>query len=106
MVSSQDLEARRWAHIAALEQTLASLVEQLSRMPGVRKVMPFGSSRDTHCIPTRYPNGLPDDIPARVYNRASGESALSLATSVITQVETLLASITGRREASRETDVG
>ena len=26
---------------------------------------------DSYYIPTRYPNGLPDDIPARVYNRES-----------------------------------
>ena len=26
---------------------------------------------DSYYIPTRYPNGLPDDIPARVYNRVA-----------------------------------
>src|SRR5437870_8455097 len=26
---------------------------------------------DSYYIPTRYPNGLPDDIPARVYNRGA-----------------------------------
>lgn len=31
---------------------------------------------DTYYIPTRYPNGLPEDIPARVYNRESAQRAL------------------------------
>jgi HEPN domain-containing protein len=42
---------------------------------------------DSYYIPTRYPNGLPDDIPARVYNRQSAETALALAQSVVLTVE-------------------
>jgi len=38
-----ELEATRQAHVAALEQGLASLVQQLSRMPDVRQVILFGS---------------------------------------------------------------
>lgn len=34
---------------------------------------------DGYYIPTRYPNGLPDSIPARVYTRAAAEEALRLA---------------------------
>jgi len=34
---------------------------------------------DGYYIPTRYPNGLPDGIPARVYNGNSAENALRLA---------------------------
>lgn len=34
---------------------------------------------DGYYIPTRYPNGLPDSIPARVYTRRSAEEALHLA---------------------------
>jgi HEPN domain-containing protein len=41
---------------------------------------------DSYYIPTRYPNGLPDDIPARVYNQLAGNTALSLAESVFSQV--------------------
>jgi len=48
---------------------------------------------DSYYILTRYPNGLPDDIPARVYNHASAESAFSLARAVITQVEGALADL-------------
>jgi HEPN domain-containing protein len=42
---------------------------------------------DSHYIPTRYPNGLPDDIPARVYNRAAAASALGNAEAIVAQVE-------------------
>ena len=42
---------------------------------------------DSYYIPTRYPNGLPDDIPARVYNRQAAERALALAQAVATEVE-------------------
>jgi HEPN domain-containing protein len=43
---------------------------------------------DSYYIPTRYPNGLPDDIPARVYNQGAAHSALALAEAVVAQVET------------------
>ena len=46
---------------------------------------------DSYYIPTRYPNGLPDDIPARVYNRGAARTALSLTEAVITHVETWFA---------------
>jgi HEPN domain-containing protein len=42
---------------------------------------------DSYYIPTRYPNGLPDDIPARIYNHQAGEGALSLADRVIEKVK-------------------
>lgn len=38
---------------------------------------------DTHYIPTRYPNGLPDGIPAQVYNRPVAEDAVKLAEEVV-----------------------
>ncbi len=41
---------------------------------------------DSYYIPTRYPNGLPDDIPARVYNQGAANTALTLAEAVIAQV--------------------
>ena len=42
---------------------------------------------DSYYIPTRYPNGLPDDIPARVYNREAAASAVALVEDVLSQVE-------------------
>ncbi len=43
---------------------------------------------DTYYIPTRYPNGLPDDIPARVYDETTAQSALRLAEEVVTAIKT------------------
>jgi HEPN domain-containing protein len=42
---------------------------------------------DTYYIPTRYPNGLPGGIPAKVYNKAAADGALALAEAVVVQVE-------------------
>jgi HEPN domain-containing protein len=46
---------------------------------------------DSYYIPTRYPNGLPDDIPARVFNRDAAERALALAEDVLSQIESWFA---------------
>lgn len=43
---------------------------------------------DSYYIPTRYPNGLPDDIPARVYNAQTAATALALSEAVVDQVTT------------------
>lgn len=42
---------------------------------------------DTFYIPTRYPNGLPDSIPARVFTKKSAAEALRLAEKVVTSVK-------------------
>ncbi|MBN1992366.1 MAG: HEPN domain-containing protein [Anaerolineae bacterium] len=42
---------------------------------------------DSYYIPTRYPNGLPGDIPAHVYNKTAAATALVLAEAVVAQVE-------------------
>jgi len=41
---------------------------------------------DIYYIPTRYPNGLPEDIPARVYTREAGESALKVAEEAVKKI--------------------
>jgi HEPN domain-containing protein len=45
---------------------------------------------DGYYIPTRYPNGLPDGIPAEVYNHESAASAVGLAEEVVVYVQQLL----------------
>lgn len=47
---------------------------------------------DTYYIPTRYPNGLPDDIPSRVYNRQAAASAAALAEETVATVSEWFAS--------------
>jgi HEPN domain-containing protein len=46
---------------------------------------------DGYYIPTRYPNGLPDSIPARIYNRQSAEETLRMADLVLDAVAARLA---------------
>ncbi|MCX8067400.1 MAG: HEPN domain-containing protein [Anaerolineae bacterium] len=41
---------------------------------------------DTYYIPTRYPNGLPDGIPAQVYTARVAEEAVALAQEVVETV--------------------
>ncbi len=45
---------------------------------------------DGYYIPTRYPNGLPDDIPARVYTRKPAEESVKLAEKAIEFVKNKL----------------
>lgn len=45
---------------------------------------------DSYYIPTRYPNGLPDSIPSRVYNVEASTQAVQLAANVVGAVSDLL----------------
>jgi HEPN domain-containing protein len=45
---------------------------------------------DGYYIPTRYPNGLPDGIPADVYTREAAEGAVNLADEAVTVVSAML----------------
>lgn len=44
---------------------------------------------DGYYIPTRYPNGLPDGIPAKVYNQKTAREAVALAAQVVDTVAEL-----------------
>jgi HEPN domain-containing protein len=46
---------------------------------------------DGYYIPTRYPNGLPDGIPAHVYTQGAAESAVALAEEAVAWVRQLFA---------------
>ncbi|MGB9885724.1 MAG: HEPN domain-containing protein [Moorellales bacterium] len=45
---------------------------------------------DGYYVPTRYPNGLPDGIPAGVYNRKAASDAVELAADAVDTVARLL----------------
>jgi HEPN domain-containing protein len=47
---------------------------------------------DGYYIPTRYPNGLPDGIPAEIYTRDAASGAVALAEDVVEYVRMLLTS--------------
>ena len=73
------------------EFVIGHSVESLSRwaaeydpeFEGVREqVAPL----DGYYIPTRYPNGLPESIPARVYNRHAAQDTMQMADVVLQTV--------------------
>lgn len=45
---------------------------------------------DGYYIPTRYPNGLPDGIPAEVYTEEAAKSAVALAEETVNYVKGLI----------------
>jgi HEPN domain-containing protein len=45
---------------------------------------------DGYYIPTRYPNGLPDGIPAEVYNEEAAIGAVALADEAVEYIQELL----------------
>lgn len=45
---------------------------------------------DGYYVPTRYPNGLPDSIPARVYTQDAATSAVDLAAEIVDFVRSRL----------------
>jgi len=45
---------------------------------------------DSYYIPTRYPNGLAENIPARVYTKEAAEQAVAMAREIVEFVEHLL----------------
>jgi HEPN domain-containing protein len=53
-------------------------------------------------IPTRYPNGLPDGIPAQVYDREAALSAVALAEEAVEYVQQTFAKITTSDEGDEE----
>ncbi len=44
------------------------------------------------CVTTRYPNSLPDSIPARVYTEDAAKEAVRLAREIVTDVRERLKS--------------
>ncbi len=70
------------------EVVIGHSVEALSRWaaeydPDFEKLREKVAPLDGYYIPTRYPNSLPDSIPARVYTRPVAEEVLKLADLVL-----------------------
>ena len=45
---------------------------------------------DGYYIPTRYPNSLPDGIPAEVYNHDAADEAVKMAGEAVNYVQELM----------------
>ena len=73
------------------EIVLGHSVERLCRHAGkydpifLEKVKTW-SYLDGYYIPTRYPNGLPDGIPADVYTMGAANQAVDIATEVVNTI--------------------
>lgn len=71
---------------------LGHSVEDLGRRasekaPALEEVREAAAELDVYYVPTRYPNGLPENIPARVFGQGSAERALDTARRVVEAVE-------------------
>ncbi len=71
-----------------LGNSVARLVEEAGRYDAafVEAGAEWGML-DGYYIPTRYPNGLPDGIPAQVYTARAAQQAVALAAEVVRFVE-------------------
>ncbi len=69
----------------AIEEAGRWLDQAREDIKGARKLAEEGG----YYIPTRYPNGLPDSIPAKVYNQKAASEAVALAGDVVDTVAEL-----------------
>lgn len=71
--------------VAALAEKAGQHNSQIARKAGAWAVL------DGYYIPTRYPNGLPDSIPSKVYGREAALQAVNLAEDAVSTIEGILA---------------
>jgi len=70
------------------EFVIGHSVESLSRWaaehdPEFERLREAVAPLDGYYIPTRYPNGLPSSIPAKVYNRRAAQETMNMADEVL-----------------------
>ena len=85
-LAEKALKALRYAQ--GEEIVLGHSVERLCHEAGeaepvLREHVRRWAILDGYYVPTRYPNGLPDSIPARVYTRDAAATAVDLAAEVV-----------------------
>jgi len=86
---------KAFLYAAGEEIVLGHSIERLCteaalRDPGFRERARRWSILDGHYVPTRYPNSLPDSIPARVYTEDAAREAVRLAGEIVAYVEETL----------------
>lgn len=81
-------EAQRW-----LRQSEADLRAAQDNLTAFSKLQEAARSLDAFYIPTRYPNGIDEDLaPVDYYDKEDGEKCLNFATSILDVVRTYLKS--------------
>jgi len=75
--------------VAALAQKAAQYSSEIAQKSRSWAIL------DSYYIPTRYPNGLPDSIPAYVYNSQASTGALRLAADAVNTVAAILNEVPG-----------
>lgn len=70
--------------VAALAEKAGQHNNEIARKAGAWAIL------DGYYIPTRYPNGLPDSIPSKVYGREAAVQAVNLAEDAVSTVSGIL----------------
>ncbi len=83
---------KAFLYAKGLEIVLGHSVERLTREaaewePGVEEQARRWAILDSYYVPTRYPNSVPGNIPARVYTADAAQGALALAREVVAWVK-------------------
>lgn len=92
---------KAFLYAAGLEVVLGHSIERLSAEAAehhadFREQARRWAILDGHYVPTRYPNALPDSIPARVYTEDSAKEAVRLAGEIVEYVRARLNAQRGR----------
>jgi HEPN domain-containing protein len=85
-VSEKAAKALHYARGARLVfgHSVDALLEALeSVLPAVSSLREGAKELDQHYVPTRYPNGLPGNIPSRAYTEAQARRALEHARAIV-----------------------
>jgi HEPN domain-containing protein len=84
--SEKALKALRYLHgerVVIGHSVVALLDQLLADHPGLSTLREAAQQLDQYCIPTRYPNGLPDGVPSDVFTKAQAEGAIAAAQRII-----------------------
>jgi len=92
---------KAFLYASGAEVALGHSIERLcaeggERHPDFREQARRWSILDGYYVPTRYPNALPDSIPARVYTEDAAREAVRLAEEIVAYVRQLLSAASGR----------
>lgn len=91
------------------ELVIGHSIERLCRsaarwQPEFDKLVTKWAFLDGYYIPTRYPNGLPDSIPARVYAQDPATQAVQVASEIVAFVEAELNKLEADMNADQQQD--